>query len=120
MESSKDIAKFGFEPTLYVLDITVREKERDGRIERHSEDRAQMVAVFDDDDGFGGNRNREFVIDQSHPGLMDLFGKQVRRDYLSQDPAYEVVRTGRGYSVMAWDSYWEAWYDDVRRPKRGT
>lgn len=38
--------------------------------------------------------------------VLELF-----RDYLSQDPAYEVVQTSRGYTVMAWDSYREAWYD---------
>lgn len=36
---------------------------------------------------------------------------KIFRDYLAQDPAYEVVTTSRGYNVMAWDSYQEAWYD---------
>ena len=36
---------------------------------------------------------------------------QIFQDYLDQDPAYEVVTTSRGYTVMAWDHYREAWYD---------
>ena len=36
---------------------------------------------------------------------------EIFRDYLSQDPAYEMVTTSRGYTVMAWDNYREAWYD---------
>lgn len=36
---------------------------------------------------------------------------EIFRDYLGQDPAYEVVKTSRGYTVMAWDNYREAWYD---------
>lgn len=80
------IAEFGFERTFYVLAITVREKELDGRIDRRSKDWARTVTVFDNDDGFGGNRNREFVVDQSNPGLVDLFVKQARREYLLSQP----------------------------------
>ena len=36
-------------------------------------------------DGFGGERNLDFVVD-SHPGLVDLFLTQVRQDYLRLQP----------------------------------
>lgn len=36
---------------------------------------------------------------------------EVFRDYLAQDPAYEVVTTSRGYTVMAWNGYRGEWYD---------
>lgn len=36
---------------------------------------------------------------------------EIFQDYLTQDPAYEVVATSRGYTVMAWDSYGGTWYD---------
>ncbi len=80
------IAEFGFDRTLYVLANTVREKEWDGRIDQRSKDWARTIPIFDDNDGFGGNRNREFVVDQSHPGLVDLFVKQARREYLLSQP----------------------------------
>ncbi|POO86821.1 hypothetical protein C1H57_25595, partial [Clostridium sp. 2-1] len=80
------IAEFGFERTLYVLANTVREKDWDGRIDRKNKDWAQTIPVFDDENGFGDNRNREFIVDRAHPGLVDLFIKQARRDYLLTQP----------------------------------
>lgn len=36
---------------------------------------------------------------------------EIFKDYLDQDPVYEVVETSRGYTVMAWNSRREEWYD---------
>jgi len=80
------IAEFGFDRTLYVLATTVRDKDWDGRIDYKNKDWAKTVTVYDDDDSFGGNRNREFVVDKSHPGLLDLFVNQARREYLLTQP----------------------------------
>ena len=80
------IAEFGFDRTLYVLANTVREKDWDGRIDRRNKDWAQTIPVFDDDNGFGDNRNRDFVVDKSHPGLLNLFVNQARREYLLTQP----------------------------------
>lgn len=80
------IAEFGFDRTLYVLANTVREKDWDGRIDRKNKDWARTIPVFDDENGFGDNRNREFIVDRAHPGLVDLFINQARREYLLIQP----------------------------------
>lgn len=80
------IAEFGFDRTLYVLANTVREKDWDGRIDRKNKDWARTIPVFDDDNGFGDNRNLEFIVDRAHPGLVDLFINQARHEYLLTQP----------------------------------
>ncbi len=80
------IAEFGFDRTLYVLATTVREKDWDGRIDRKNKDWARTIPVFDDENGFGNNRNLEFIVDRAHPGLVDLFINQARREYLLTQP----------------------------------
>ena len=80
------IAEFGFDRTLYVLANTVREKDWDGRIDHKNKDWARTILVFDDENGFGDNRNREFIVDRAHPGLVDLFINQARREYLLTQP----------------------------------
>ena len=62
----------------YVLANTVRQKEHDGRISRDNKAWAQTIPVCEDKDGFGYDRNVSFVVDRSHPGLMDLFLTQAR------------------------------------------
>lgn len=90
------IAEFGFDRTLYVLANTVREKDWDGRIDHKNKDWARTILVFDDENGFGDNRNREFIVDRAHPGLVDLFINQARR---------ECVRT-LFYSIIQGKSLW--------------
>jgi hypothetical protein len=80
------IAEFGVDRTLYVLANTVREKDWDGRIDRKNKDWAQTIPVFDDKDGFGDNRNLEFIVDRAHPGLVDIFINQARHEYLLTQP----------------------------------
>ena len=80
------VAEFGFDRTLYVLANTVREKDWDGRIDHRNKEWARTIPIFDDNNGFGDNRNREFVVDRSHPGLLDLFVTQTRREYLLTQP----------------------------------
>ncbi|MDD2231401.1 MAG: DUF3849 domain-containing protein [Sphaerochaetaceae bacterium] len=80
------IAEFGFDRTLYVLANTVREKDWDGRIDHRNKDWARTIPVFEDENGFGDNRNREFVVDKAHPGLLDLFVTQARREYTLSQP----------------------------------
>lgn len=80
------IAEFGFDRTLYVLANTVREKDWDGRIDHKNKDWARTIPAFDDENGFGDNRNREFIVDRAHPGLVDLFINQARHEYLLTQP----------------------------------
>ena len=80
------IAEFGFDRTLYVLANTVREKDWDGRIDHRNKEWARTIPVFEDENGLGDNRNREFVVDKAHPGLLDLFVNQARREYTLSQP----------------------------------
>ena len=80
------VSEFGYDRTLYVLANTVREKEWDGRFDQRNKEWARTIPIFEDQNGFGDNRNREFVVDRSHPGLVDLFVTQARREYLLTQP----------------------------------
>lgn len=74
-------AEFGYDRMFYVLANTVRQKEYDGRISRDNKAWAKTIPVYENPDGFGHNRNVYFVVDRSHPGLMDLFLTQARKEY---------------------------------------
>lgn len=77
---------FGMDRTLYVLAATVREKDWDGRFSRANKDWARTIPVYADTDHWGDNRNTEFVVSASHPGLTDLFLNQVRREQHLRTP----------------------------------
>lgn len=57
-----------------------------GALTVKNKDWARTIPVFDDKNGFGDNRNREFIVDRAHPGLVDLFINQARREYLLTQP----------------------------------
>jgi hypothetical protein len=80
------VEQFGYERTLYVLANTVRQKNWDGRISHDNKDWARTIPVHEDVDGFGTDRNVNFVVDAVHPGLTDIFTKQARREYLLTQP----------------------------------
>ena len=80
------IEAFGMARTLYVLANTVRHKDWDGRISQDNKRWAMTIPVFEDTDPWGHDRNTEFVVDQSHPGLTDLFVDQARREQLLRTP----------------------------------
>ena len=79
------IEQFGYTRTLYVLANTVQQKDWDGRFSPANKTWAKTVDIPPNPDGFGGERNLDFVVD-SHPGLVDLFLTQVRQDYLRLQP----------------------------------
>lgn len=76
---------FGFDRTMFVLANTVREKDHDGRISRDNKEWAKTIPVFEDVSG-GRNRRLDYVIDRSHPGLVDIFVRQVRRAFQLTQP----------------------------------
>lgn len=65
---SQVVEQFGYERVLHVLANTVRHKEWDGRISQGNKAWARTVPVFEDLDAWGNDRNKEFVVDRSHPG----------------------------------------------------
>ena len=71
------VEQYGFDRTMYVLAITVLDKEWDGRISQSNKNWAKMQPIFTDHDEMGNERRRAFVV-RSHPGLIDLFLREVR------------------------------------------
>jgi len=78
--------EFGYSRMLYVLAATVRQKDRDGRISHENKEWAGSVPVCENPDGFGGDRNTDFVVDRPHAGLIDLFITEARKSYLLTQP----------------------------------
>lgn len=79
------IEQFGYTRTLYVLANTVQQKDWDERFSPANKAWARTVDIPPNPDGFGGERNLDFVVD-SHSGLVDLFLSQARQDYLRLQP----------------------------------
>ena len=74
------VEQFGYDRVFHVLAVTVRQKDWDGRISQDTKQWAQTVPVHKNPDTWGTDRNCQFIVN-SHPGLIDLFTSQVRRDY---------------------------------------
>lgn len=74
------VDQFGWARTSFVLVNTIRNKSWDGRISQENKQWAQLAPMFPDDDSQGNNRRLRYVIN-SHPGLTDMFTKELRRQY---------------------------------------
>ena len=72
------VGQYGFDRTLYVLAVTVMDKNWDGRISQNNKNWAKMQPVYADMDELGQEKNQAFVA-RSHPGLVDLFLRETRR-----------------------------------------
>ena len=72
------VGQYGFDRTLYVLAVTVMDKNWDGRISQNNKNWAKMQPVYADVDELGQEKNQAFVA-RSHPGLVDLFLRETRR-----------------------------------------
>lgn len=71
--------QYGFDRTMYVLAVTVLDRDGDGRISQSNRNWAKMQPIFADPDDRGNERNRAFVV-RAHPGLTDLFLREVRHE----------------------------------------
>ena len=71
--------KFGYERILYVLAITIRQKDRDERFSPDNRRWAETVPVMENPDPWGTDRNCYLAVN-SHSGLVDLFTKLARED----------------------------------------
>ena len=76
------VEQFGFDRTFYVLASTVRHKDWDERISADNKAWAKTIPVFEDMDAWGADRNAEFVVDRSHPGIINLFVDMARHEHL--------------------------------------
>lgn len=79
------VERFGMERTLLVLATTARYKERDGRIDASHKAWAQTVPVPDDRDASGTDRTHSYVVGYAHPGLVNLFMREARKQ--AQQPS---------------------------------
>ena len=71
--------QFGHERILYVLAITIRQKDWDGRFSADNKQWAKTVPVSENPDAWGTDRNCYLAVN-SHSGLVDLFTKLARED----------------------------------------
>ena len=69
--------QFGHERILYVLAITIRQKDWDGRFSADNKQWAKSVPVSENPDAWGTDRNCYLAVN-SHSGLVDLFTKLAR------------------------------------------
>lgn len=74
------VDQFGWARTSFVLVNTIRNKTWDGRISQENKQWAQLVPIFPDVDAQENNRRLRYVVN-SHPGLTDMFTKELRRQY---------------------------------------
>lgn len=90
--ASKQVAtQFGYDRTLYVLANTVHFKDWDARFSRANKDWAKNMPVAGGNDGRWDHR-WEFVVEKSHPGLVDMFLTMVRSDVEIQNKQRVSVR----------------------------
>lgn len=81
------VEQYGAERINFVLAVTVRAKDWDGRISRENKLWAQTVPVTENKDAWGDDRNCYFVVDQAHTGLVDLMVSFVRKESLREKSA---------------------------------
>ena len=72
--------QFGEARTCYVLAATIQDKDWDGRISDQNKEWAKGFAVPLDKTSWNTTVYRRFVISGTHPGLIDLFTNQVRKE----------------------------------------
>ncbi len=77
---------FGYDRTFFILALTVRHMDWDGRFSRDNKEWAKTIPVHVDNDAWHNDRTAQFIVSRSHPGLVDLFIRQARKDYLLTQP----------------------------------
>lgn len=76
---------FGYDRTLYILALTVRHMDWDARFSRSNKEWAKTI-IPDDKGAKRDDGTAYYIVSQSHPGLVDLFINQARRDFLLTQP----------------------------------
>lgn len=83
--------QFGYERTLVVLARTVKERDWDARFSNENKAWAKSLDDLLDPDTTNYFR---YLINKSHPGLVDLFLTQARREYAKEQEKKPSVREG--------------------------
>lgn len=73
--------QFGADRVAYVLAVTIKAKDYDGRISPANKAWAQTISTADD------KNNRYLIVDKCNPGLTDLFAKQFRTELQEHKPS---------------------------------
>ena len=94
------VEQFGWARTSFVLVNTIRNKTWDGRISQDNKQWAQLAPMFPDVDSQGNNRRLRYVIN-SHPGLTDIFTKELRSQYQLENESTQKQSTRRKLSTAA-------------------
>lgn len=84
---SQVVERYGMERTLFVLAATARYKDRDGRIDNAHKTWAKTVPAPDDKDERGTDRTHAYIVGYAHPGLVNLFINQARKEAQMQQPS---------------------------------
>ncbi len=77
---SKVLEKFRPEQITYVLACTVLHKDWDARFSTDNKRWARSITTHKDRGSYGNDSTLQFVIDQTHPCLVDLFVTQLRKE----------------------------------------
>ena len=75
---------------LYVLAITIRQKDWDGRFAADNKHWANTVPIAENTDAWGTDRNSYYAVN-SHSGLVDLFTKLTREDAKTHERKPSVI-----------------------------
>jgi len=70
---------FGYDRTMYVLAVTVKHKDWDGRISQSNKQWAASMPVFEDRVDGSADQNVFMVVEKPHPGLTNLFVQEARQ-----------------------------------------
>ena len=81
------VERFGMDRTLVVLAATARHKDWDKRISDDHKVWAQTIPVPDDKDAMGTDRTRAYIVGYAHPGLVNLFMNEARRQARKHQPS---------------------------------
>lgn len=82
MACVKDVTdRFGLERTMYVVANTIRDKDWDGRFSDENKGWAKSMGIKADKSAWGDDHKLEFVIKDTHPGLVNIFANHVRKEY---------------------------------------
>lgn len=74
------VDRFGMERVSFVLANTVQHKDWDGRISPENKEWAKAEPVPNDFNAWGEKKTQEYCCNQTHPGLINLFVNQFRKE----------------------------------------
>ena len=76
------VQQFGYERMFYVLANTVQTMDWDGRVSQNNKAWAQTIPIVFEK----GERDTSYLITRTHPGLLDMFVRDARHEYLLKQP----------------------------------